>query len=147
MNIFLRPASEQDFEFAFEAKRQALGPHIAARWGWDESYQLNVHRTRWSERPWSIIQSDEEAIGTVSIQEAADHIRFGEFYLLPSHQRKGIGSRLLGQVIARSDEVSLPIRLEYLKWNPVASLYLRNGFKVVSENDIHYFLVREPNAR
>ena len=54
MQISLRPASEQDFQFAFEAKRKALGPHIMARWNWDESYQLNTHRTRWSERPWSI---------------------------------------------------------------------------------------------
>jgi len=37
------------------------------------------------------------------------------------------------------------LRLEYLKWNPVGSLYLRHGFKVVSQNDIHFFLVREPN--
>lgn len=147
MQITLRPASSQDFDFAFEAKRQALGPHIMARWNWDESYQLNIHRTRWNERPWSIIQSNEEAIGTVSIHEAADYIRFGEFYLLPSHQRKGIGSALLREVMVRADEVLLPIRLEYLKWNPVGSLYLRHGFKVISENDIHYFLEREPNAR
>ncbi len=146
MQISLRPASEQDFLFAFEAKRKALGPHIMARWNWDESYQLNTHRTRWSERPWSIILSDKEPIGTVSIHEAVDHIRFGEFYLLPSHQRKGIGSSLLRQVIAQSEESSLPIRLEYLKWNPVGSLYLRHGFKVVSESEIHYFLEREPSA-
>ena len=147
MKISLRPASARDFEFAFKAKRYALGPHILARWSWDEHFQLDVHRKRWSERPWSIIESDEKAIGTVSIWQSEDHIRFGEFYLLPSHQRKGIGSFLLGQVVDRSDEISLPIRLEYLRWNPVGSLYLRHDFKVVSENETHYFLEREPHAR
>ncbi|WP_341677319.1 GNAT family N-acetyltransferase [Niveibacterium sp. SC-1] len=146
MPISLRPAIGQDFEFAFEAKRQALGPHILARWNWDESFQLDLHRQRWGERPWSIIEASEVAIGT-SIWEREDHIRFGEFYLLPSHQPKGIGSSLLGQVIARSDEVTLPIRLQYLKWNPVGALYRRHGFKLVSENEIHYFLEREPSSR
>ena len=35
MQITLRIALPEDFEFAFEAKRLALGPHIAMRWGWD----------------------------------------------------------------------------------------------------------------
>jgi GNAT superfamily N-acetyltransferase len=142
MQIILRPAIEQDFEFTFEAKHQALGPHVAARWSWDESFQRNLHSRRWQERPWSIIELHGEAIGTVSIQEAEDHIRFGEFYLLPAHQRMGIGSSVLKEVTSKADKAQLPIRLEYLKWNPVGSLYRRHGFEVVSENDIHYFLER-----
>jgi ribosomal protein S18 acetylase RimI-like enzyme len=67
-------------------------------------------------------------------------------HLLPSHQRKGIGTNLLKQVMSKADEAKLPIRLEYLKWNPVGSLYRRHGFKVVSENEIHYFLERKPNV-
>jgi hypothetical protein len=51
MQITLRPALPDDFNFAFEAKRLALGPHIIAQWGWDESFQLAIHRKRWRERP------------------------------------------------------------------------------------------------
>ena len=39
MGFELRPAAPEDFAFAFEAKRDALGPHIAARWGWDDALQ------------------------------------------------------------------------------------------------------------
>jgi len=144
MEINLRPAQSSDFKFAFETKRQAMGPHIIARWGWDEAFQRELHRKRWNERPWSIIQADGQPIGTLSVQEHKDHIRFGEFYLLPQYQRQGIGSKLLQSVLERSDVISLPVRLEYLKWNPVGSLYRRHGFKVISENEVHYFLVCEP---
>jgi GNAT superfamily N-acetyltransferase len=78
------------------------------------------------------------------VEELPDHIRFGEFYLLPAYQNRGIGSGLLRHVVDRADTLSLPVRLEYLQWNPVASLYLRNGFKRVSQSDIHFFVVREP---
>ena len=142
----LRGTTESDFEFAFEAKRLALGPHIAARWGWDETYQLKLHRQRWSGRPWSIITLDGESIGTLSIKRTEDHVQFGEFYLLPLHQRRGIGTQVLLDIIKYADAEALPIKLEYLKWNPVGSLYKRHGFVVIAENDSHYFLVREPGS-
>ena len=84
--------------------------------------------------------------GTLSVEEFSDHIRFGEFYLFPDYQGRGIGSWLLQSVLNRADVLSLPVRLEYLKWNPVGSLYLRHGFEIVSHNDTHFFMVRSPNA-
>jgi GNAT superfamily N-acetyltransferase len=147
VNLTLRAATLADFEFAFEAKHQALGPHITARWKWDEDFQLTLHRKRWSERPWSIIELDGMPIGTLSVEEHPDHIRFGEFYLLPQYQRQGIGSSLLRSVLDRADALSLPVKLEYLQWNPVGSLYLRHGFKLTSQNDTHFFLQRELGTR
>lgn len=146
MQITLRDAVPEDYKFSLEAKRQALGPHIAVRWEWNEDLQEEMHRKRWNERPWSIIQIEEQAIGTLSFEEKEDHIRFGEFYLLPEYQGQGIGSGLLRVVLDKADTLRLPVRLEHLKWNPVGSLYLRNGFEIVSQNDIHFFLTREPNA-
>ncbi len=34
--------------------------------------------------------------------------------------------------------MNLPVRLRYLKWNPVGSLYRRNGFQQVGESDVHF---------
>lgn len=144
MKIALRPARENDFDFAFEAKRLALGPHIQARWAWDEDFQLDMHRKRWQERPWSIIEGDGAPIGTLSVAEHDDHFRFGEFRSLPKCQGQGIGTELLRQVLARADAASLPVKLEDLKWNPVGSLYRRHGFRGVAENEIHCFFGAPP---
>ena len=64
--------------------------------------------------------------------------------LLPWFQRQGIGTEVLLAVLQRADADGLPVRLEYLKGNPVGSLYKRHGFAVVAENGSHYFLVRPP---
>ena len=144
MNPVLRAASDDDFWFSFAAKKCAMGPHISARWGWDESYQLDVHKERWSEKPWFIVMLGDQSIGTVSIHEQPEFIRFGEFYLLSEFRGKGLGTTILAQFLKRCDESHRSVRLEYLKWNPVGSLYKRHGFEVISENDIHYFMVRKP---
>ena len=142
MSVTLSPAEEADSEFAFDAKRQALGPYVEARWGWDDALQRTLHRQRWGERPWSIILSAGQRVGTVSVARTPTHIQFGEFYLLPSFQRQGIGTEVLRSVLRWADEENVAVKLEYLRWNPVGSLYQRHGFVVVSENDSHYFLVR-----
>lgn len=144
MKPSLRPASESDCEFAFLAKKDAMGHHISARWGWDEEYQRSIHEQRWSEKPWHIVMLGEEPIGTVSIHEQPEFIRLGEFYLLGAFRRRGLGTSILTEFLARCDASRRIVKLEYLKWNPVGSLYERHGFKVVAENDIHYFMVREP---
>lgn len=146
MSIQLKPAFDKHIDFAFEAKRQAMGAHIEAKWGWDETFQRSLHDKRFSEKPWFIINLDSLPIGTVSIHELTDHIRFGEFYLLSKYRNRGIGTQVLNHFLSECDQKSQRVVLEYLKWNPVGSLYKRCGFKVISENDIHYFMQREPTS-
>ncbi len=145
MKVRLVPAGESDCEFAFEAKRQALGPYVEAHWGWDDTVQREMHRRRWTERPWSIILHEEQPVGTVSVARTATHVQFGEFYLLPAFQRQGIGTEVLRAVLRQADADGFTVKLEYLKGNPVGALYKRHGFAVVAENDHHYFLVRVPH--
>jgi len=45
------PDTEEALDFSFAAKKAALGPHIIARWPWDESYQRSVHRLRFEKKP------------------------------------------------------------------------------------------------
>src|SRR6185369_628850 len=142
----LRPVREDDFEFAFEAKRDAMGPHITAKWGWNEELQLKMHQIRWSEKPWQIILLGDVAIGTVSANWQRTHLQFGEFYVLSAYRGKGLGSSILKDTLAEADRRDIEVRLEYLKWNPVASLYQRHGVRVVRESDIHIYAVRSAHA-
>ena len=142
MEVTWRPAEASDFAFTFKAKREALGPHVAVRWGWDEAFQLELHHRRWADRPWFIIVRGGQPVGTLSVERGEEAIRFGEFYLLPAFQGQGIGTAVLRRVLAEAEAGGWPVRLEYLKWNPVGSLYRRHGFVVVDESDSHYFLVR-----
>ncbi|MET0679004.1 MAG: GNAT family N-acetyltransferase [Bradyrhizobium sp.] len=139
------PDSAEAFEFSFAVKKQALGPHIRARWPWDEEYQRQIHRLRLAEKLFFAIHRNDDAIGTLSWQAHPDHFRFGEFYLLARHQRGGLGTRILRHALALADAAGLPVRLEYLKWNPVGTLYLRHGFRSIGETGIHVLMERPPS--
>ena len=136
----------QDREFAYRLKRDALGPHVAPRWGWDEPYQRGVHRERWERKTFYRIVRDGEAIGTLALDEAGDCLRFGEFYIRPELQGRGLGTEVLRLVLARADAAGRPVRLEYLKWNPAGSLYRRHGFVMKGETEIHYLMERPARA-
>ncbi|WP_424511412.1 hypothetical protein [Reinekea marinisedimentorum] len=67
--------------------------------------------------------------------------------MLTKYRNQGVGSYILKNFLQEYDENSRVAVLEYLKWNPVGSLYKRNGFKVTSESDINYFMERKPEER
>ena len=143
--ISLRPATQGDFDWAFDVKCDAMRTHIEAKWAWDEAFQLALHETRWNEKPWFVIALAAAPIGTISLHWLPTHLRIGEFYLRNTHRGRGIGGRLLTKILEQCDAQHREVRLEALRWNPVQNLYARHGFKIVSGNEIHYFMTRRPN--
>jgi GNAT superfamily N-acetyltransferase len=134
--------THETFEFALAVKKEALGPHIMVRWGWDEELQRKTHSERWATRRYFRIVRDGDSIGTVSIDEESDHVVLAEFYLLPPFHRKGIGTEVLARVLSDASAKHLPVRLQVLKWNPALSLYKRHGFVVTGETDTHFQMER-----
>lgn len=131
-----------EYELAYALKKAALGPHVIARWGWDEAYQRAVMDEKWRAKTFSRIVVEGETVGTIAVDDAGDGIEIGEFYISPAHQGRGIGSETLGAVLR--DAGAKPARLQVLKWNPAANLYRRHGFRVTGETDIHYLMERAP---
>jgi GNAT superfamily N-acetyltransferase len=66
---------------------------------------------------------------------------------MPEYQNRGIGTYVLGQVLDRADRLGLTTKLAYLKNNPVASLYIRHGFKIVESNELFFFTERQPRNK
>ena len=142
----LRPAESSEIELAFDIKRDAMGPHVAAKWGWNEVFQREHHFRRWREKPWHFIVVEGQVAGTVSLDWQSTHLQFGEFYVASPFRGQGIGTVVLAGALIEADARALETKLEYLKWNPVASLYARHGFKVVEQSETHFLAVRPPGA-
>lgn len=107
---------------------------------------MRRHGERFAEKPFFKFVWRGQAVGTVSLMRLADCIRFSEFHLFPEHQRRGIGSMILEHCLALADAHAVPVRLEYLKWNPVGTLYRRHGFTIVGETEIHWLMERPSRA-
>ncbi len=114
-NYFLRKASELDFEFVRTIHHQTLREYIEPIWGWSEVQQDSHVKRIFSPEKFQIIQYDTS-------------INLESISIVPELQDKGIGSKIIQQIIAEGETRRLSIYLEVLKSNtPAKRLYKRLG--------------------
>jgi hypothetical protein len=91
MTTTFRTATDQDSEFVYAIKKEALGPYIAQTWGWDEAFQIAFHQRDFKPSEIEIVLSDSVAVGWLIKIKAADAWELRDIFLKASHQRRGIG--------------------------------------------------------
>jgi ribosomal protein S18 acetylase RimI-like enzyme len=80
--------------------------------------------------------------GRLQINKDEKEIRIINISLLPAFRNKGIGSKILNNIIIEASHT--PVFLEVDKTNPAQKLYSRLGFKIVQQNEIKYLMKYTP---
>jgi GNAT superfamily N-acetyltransferase len=111
--------------------------------GWDEGIQQDFHERAWQEQKPDIIIYDGKPIGTIATLESEDCIEIGQFFILPEYQNKGIGTYLLNGILEKADRSGRNVTLRFLTNNPVKSLYVRHGFRLVRTGDVAHHMERK----
>ncbi len=142
--VQLIPAEESHCEFSYQVKKAAYGDYIREIWGWDEQLQREFHTQDWLNKRAKIITYGSEPIGTIYLHENKDDIEIGQFIISSEYQNKGIGSYILKGIMDEADRSGRMIKLQYLRMNPVASLYSRMGFKVAGNDNLFISVERKP---
>ncbi|MFX0208486.1 MAG: GNAT family N-acetyltransferase, partial [Candidatus Hodarchaeota archaeon] len=89
-----------------------------------------------------IIQQKGEDIGCMSIEEQNNKIILNIIEISPEYQNKGIGSKLIRDLIKRGSQEKKTIELQVFKVNQRAfKLYKKLGFKLVAETETHYQMI------
>ena len=141
--IKLIPADEIHKEFSYQVKKVAEGEYITHMFDWDEDVQRDFHVRAWQQKKPDIITYDGKLIGTIATIESEDCIEIGQFFILPDYQNKGIGTHLLKSILDKADQLGKNVTLRFLKNNPVKSLYVRNGFRVIYTSEIMHYMERK----
>lgn len=143
----LRPGREADLEFLRRLHRDAMRPHVERAWGaWDEADQRRRFDDSTDPRAHEIVLLDDEPIGCQWVREHDDAIELVRMYLLPAHQGRGIGTRLVSALRRRAAEAGRPLRLRVLRENPARRLYARLGFAETAETEWHVEMEAAPDA-
>lgn len=83
-----------------------------------------------------VVKAEGERVGRLRVVRPGDHVYLAGLQLLPQHQRKGIGTTVVGQVRAEAEAAGLPLRLDVETDNPDARrLYLRLGIRVIEARE------------
>ncbi len=137
----LRPATATDFEALFGVHVASLRESVEATWGWDEALQRRIFTERFDPATSQVIDIDGFVAGHLVVETLEDEVFLARIALLPDWQGRGIGSRIVRDVVRCARERDLPTVLNVLRENPRAlALYERLGFRVVDSDELRHYL-------
>ena len=141
----LRKAEATDSEFVFGVKEAAFREYVEQIWGWDDTYQKDLHNRRFDSQDVRIIQFHEIDVGFLSAANTSDAFKVDQLYILPAYQGKGIGAACMKRIIDDANLEQKPVTLQVLKINTRATaFYQRLGFTIVDKNATHFQMKRHP---
>ncbi|MFC4857405.1 GNAT family N-acetyltransferase [Actinophytocola glycyrrhizae] len=130
-NLRVRPALRGDREFLFAVRRAALRAYVEQTVGWDEADQRVAADKEFAELPFAVVEESGRHVGYVCVIHRTECDFVDEIALLPEAQGRGIGTRLLRDILLAAQRRGVPVRLSVFVSNPAQSLYARLGFEVV----------------
>ncbi len=132
-----RRATLDDLSFLIQLRRLTMSEHLQNA-GLYLTAQQHQEKVQEFFNDTQIILLNNKAIGALKLAAFSSSLHIRQFQISPKMQGKGIGSRVLQDVIHRARKVKQPITLNVLLANPAKALYLRHGFVVISENEFEY---------
>ncbi len=90
----------------------------------------------------AIVTLDGIAVGQLDVHRTEDSVEVLEIALVPGLRGHGLGTALLGRVLAEADDAGVPVRLHVEPGNPAQRLYERLGFAVVAIEPMHRAMAR-----
>ena len=142
----LRPVAESDRTFLesvyFETQRWI----IERLFGWrGDDVEAEKFAEIYDEPHSSIIVLNGTDIGWLTVACDEEGFDLEGIYLLPDYHGRGIGTRLIQQLLDRSQKANIPVRLSTAKINPARQLYERLGFQDVREDEFKVYMELLPD--
>jgi ribosomal protein S18 acetylase RimI-like enzyme len=128
-----RSAVEADLPFLLSLRQATMAPHFA-RQGIALSDEEQRQRAEYRLDAAGILVVDGAPVGLMKVLRDGDDWTLEQFQVAPSHQGRGLGTRVLRALIADARESGAGLRLSVLKQNPAARLYERLGFRTLGES-------------
>jgi ribosomal protein S18 acetylase RimI-like enzyme len=141
----LRPVAVADREFLWYLHRATMKDYVDATWGWDEQFQRRMFDENLDPEKQRIVVVGGEDVGVISTERRGDALILYNIRVSPDHQRRGLGTRLVRDVLEEASREGLRVDLSVLKVNLEARrLYERLGFALVGETETHHLMSAAP---
>ena len=119
-------------------RNQILGMQFRAQQaGYERQFPSARHR---------ILLENGQPVGRLLVNRTSVEVRLVDISLLPEWRGRGVGGRLISELISEAAEARLPLRLQVWKDNPAVRLYRRLGFHITGERDLYLQMEMPPAA-
>lgn len=154
MNIELRPFSSDNQDFLYQLYASTRLEEIA-QFGWNAAQQEAFLRMQFNaQQQWyemaypgadhQIILVDGKPVGRILVFREAGAYRLVDIALLPEYRSRGMGTQLLRDLITKSQNERVPLRLQVLKTNRARQLYQRLGFQEIGDDGMYSQMEKKP---
>lgn len=143
MKIDLLPASNQDFDYCERLYFSGM-ENIIEELKLDIIHQAATFRRQWDVAQIRIITLDDANVGWLQSIVHDDALFLAQLFVEGPFQKRGIGSAVMHRLIGEASGAQLAMALGVVKSNPAVSLYRRLGFRTVHEDDMKFYMRREP---
>ncbi|MBL7127472.1 MAG: GNAT family N-acetyltransferase [Ignavibacteria bacterium] len=138
----IRDATQNDFEDAFNIKKDALQSYVEKTWGWNEEFQSNYHKKHFEPKNLKIIEVESKPIGSLKFITEKDHIFLSELFIMQAYQSKKIGSRIINDYIYNAYTEKKTVKLQVLRINKRAvKLYKKLCFEIYEEDNVYFKMI------
>ncbi len=153
--VTLRPVTPEDEAFLFEVYAGARREELAQT-PWDEAqknafltFQFNAqhqhYQSEFADADFHLILDDGTPVGRLYVDRRADEIRILDIALLPEHRGRGIGSALLGALLADAEAAGTPICIFVESHLPRARRFFeRLGFTEAEDHGVSVLMAWRP---
>lgn len=136
----LRQALPSDAAWIAELRAQVMRPDLERLGRWDTARVRQRFLNGFLPAHTFVIEVEGSAVGVIAVRPERDEQWIEHFYLGSEHRGRGLGSEVLGHVMATHRDAR-PFRLNVLQGSPARRLYERHGFVHEHEDAIDVFLV------
>ena len=151
-----RSATEADVGF-FKALYASTRAEELAATGWpaatvaafltqQASAQHAHYGSHYADAEWWVLEEGTRPIGRLILARWPGDLRIVDIALLPQARGRGLGTAVLGDVIAEANAVGARVSIHVEKTNPAMRLYRRLGFATVEDKGVYDLMHRPPGA-
>lgn len=155
--LSVRPTSSIDRAFLITVFAESREAELAAT-GWSEEEKATFCRSQFEAQDahyrahypnceFLVIEQNAQPIGRLYIDRRPDEIRVVDIALLNSERGRGIGGRLMQEILDEARNNGIMVRIHVERSNPARKLYDRLGFRVVEEGEVYDLLSWENSCK
>jgi ribosomal protein S18 acetylase RimI-like enzyme len=93
-----------------------------------------------------VVVVEGEPAGRLYVHRGEREVRIVDIALLPEYRGRGVGTSLLGKLLAEADVAGKSVTIHVERLNPALGLYERLGFALAEDKGVYLFLERPSRA-
>lgn len=141
-DLHYKQADETDIDFLLNLRMKTMNPHYETS-GLSTDRETTLQRVLYQFEKANIIFLHNQPIGLLKVDRTFTNIEVLQLQIDPSQQGKGLGKKILSDILEEASLAGKTVSLSVLKTNKAQYLYQSLGFRIVDEDQYSYFMETE----